>query len=264
MQQRQRRRLGLSALPLLVIAMLVPASAQAATADLAISKADSPDPVVDGDVLTYTITVSNLGPGTASGVTVTDKLSSHTEFVSASASQGSCEVTGKTVTCELGTLAASAAGTVTIEVRPNKTGELTNSASVAVGPGDTDPVAGNDTDTETTEVVAADDDGGGATCAGRAVTIDGTAGADTITGTAGRDVIKARGGNDLIRGLGDKDIVCAGGGKDTVRGGSGNDRLKGGSGRDRIKGGAGNDNLDGGPGRDTCRGGGGNDTKRSC
>ena len=52
MQQRQRRRLGLSALPLLVIAMLVPASAQAATADLAISKADSPDPVVEGNVLT--------------------------------------------------------------------------------------------------------------------------------------------------------------------------------------------------------------------
>ena len=32
-------------MPLLVIVMLLPASAQAATADLAISKADSPDPV---------------------------------------------------------------------------------------------------------------------------------------------------------------------------------------------------------------------------
>jgi uncharacterized repeat protein (TIGR01451 family) len=268
-QNTQRRWLRLStSLALFAIAWLVPASAHAATADLAITKADSPDPVAEGAVLTYTITVSNLGPGAASSATLTDELSSHVDFVSATPSQGSCDLGGKTVTCELGTLPAGPGATATIEVRPKKTGQLTNAASVAVGGGDTDPVMANNSATETTMVVAADGGGGGggggATCAGRAATIVGTSAADTLTGTTGRDVIKARGGNDQLRGLAGNDIVCAGGGKDTVRGGSGRDRLKGGSGKDVLMGGGGNDVLRGGPGRDSCRGGSGNDTKRSC
>ena len=78
-----KRRFGIGALPLLVIAILLPASAQAASADLAISKTDDADPVAEGSLLTYAITVTNLGPETASDATVTDKLSSHLEFVSA-------------------------------------------------------------------------------------------------------------------------------------------------------------------------------------
>jgi uncharacterized repeat protein (TIGR01451 family) len=266
MHSSQKRRLGLGVLPSLVIAMLIPATAQAATADLAISKSARPNPVTEGAALTYTITVNNLGPGTASNATVTDQLPQHVEFVSAQ--PGSCELSGKKVTCALVPLAADDEATVTITVRPTKAGELTNSASVAVGEGDTDPVGANDTDTETTTVVAAGGGGGGggggATCAGLAATIVGTGAADTLVGTTARDVIKARGGNDLIRGLASNDVVCAGGGNDTVKGGSGNDRLKGGSGKDLLKGGGGNDDLLGGPGRDTCRGGSGHDTKRSC
>jgi uncharacterized repeat protein (TIGR01451 family) len=262
MQKKRGRWLRLSALPLFAAALCVPASAQAATADLAISKSDSPDPVEQGAVLTYTITATNLGPATASDVTVTDKLPSQVDFASATASQGSCDIGGKTVTCELGTLAANAGATVTMRVTPRKAGELSNSASVAVGKGDTDPVASNDTDTETTTVVEAG--GGGATCAGEVVTILGTGDADVITGTTEADVIRTRGGNDQIRALAGNDIVCAGGGKDTVRGGSGKDRLKGGAGRDVLKGGDNNDALSGGPGRDQCRGGSGHDTKRSC
>jgi uncharacterized repeat protein (TIGR01451 family) len=269
MQNTKRRWLRLSTLlALFGIALLVPASAHAATADLAIGKSDSPDPVTEGAVLTYTITVSNTGPGTATGATLTDELASHVEFISATPSQGSCDIAGKTVTCELGALSAGSGATATIEVRPKKTGELMNSASVALSEGDTDPVMANNSATETTTVVAEDGGGGGggggATCAGRAATIVGTSAADTITGTTGRDVIKARGGNDQLRGLAGNDVVCAGGGKDTVRGGSGGDRLKGGSGKDVLKGGGGNDALRGGPGRDKCRGGSGNDTKRSC
>lgn len=255
-------------LALLALALVIPASAQAATADLAITKADSPDPVTEGTVLTYTITVTNLGPDAAGGVTVTDKLSSHVDFVSATASQGSCDRKGKTVTCTLGTLAVGeytpTEAVVTIKVKPKKVGPLTNEASVAVGKGDTDPVGANDTDSETTTVVAAGGGGGGPTCAGQAVTIAGTGGADTLSGTPSRDVIKARAGNDVVRGLQGNDIVCAGGGNDTLKGGSGNDRLKGGAGRDLLKGGGGNDDLLGGPGRDRCRGGSGQDTKSSC
>lgn len=252
------------------LAMLIPASASAATADLAISKTGSPDPVKVGAVLTYTIAVTNLGPGTATGVVVTDDLDSQVDFISATASPGACDLKGKTVTCTLGDVALSEytpGPTVTITVKPKKAGQITNTASVAVGQGDTDPNGANNTATTTTTVIAqggGGGGGGGATCSGRAVTIVGTGGADTLTGTAKRDVIKARGGNDQIRGLQGNDIVCAGGGNDTVKGGAGSDRLKGGSGRDLLKGGGGNDDLFGGPGRDRCRGGSGQDTKHSC
>jgi uncharacterized repeat protein (TIGR01451 family) len=270
MRAQSFRRRRLCALPLLAALMVVPASAQAATADLAISKTDSPDPVKQGAVLTYTIQVTNLGPGTVGGVTVTDDLDSHVDFVSAGATQGSCDQMGKKVTCALGTLGASpyaGSATVTILVKPKQVGQLSNTASVAVGSGNTDPNPANNTDTETTTVVAAGGGGGGGggpSCSGHAATIVGTGGSETITGTGKRDVIKARGGNDTVRGLQRGDIVCAGGGNDTVKGGSGNDRLKGGSGKDVLKGGGGDDDLFGGPGRDRCSGGSGHDTEHSC
>ena len=43
-------------------------------ADLGLTKSDSPDPVLAGQLLTYTLGVSNAGPHTAPGVTVTDTL----------------------------------------------------------------------------------------------------------------------------------------------------------------------------------------------
>ena len=250
----------------LAVVLLVPTTAEAATADLAVTTTDSPDPVVEGAELTYTVTISNLGPESASGVTLTDELSSQVQFVSASASQGSCDIKGKTVTCELGMLAVGDA-TVTIKVTPKKAGQLTNSASVAIAQGDDDPGSANNTDTETTTVNAAGGGGGGAggaTCGGRAATQVGTGGPDTLVGTPGGDVIKAKAGNDVIRGLQGNDIVCAGGGKDTLKGAAGNDRLKGGAGRDLLRGAGGSDDLLGGPGRDVCKGGPGRDTERSC
>lgn len=272
MSMRPRRgRLARRLLPAAIAgAVLFPAAALAATADLAIQKADSPDPVKVGSVLTYTITVSNLGPGTASAVTVTDQLPNHVDFVSVTASQGSCAQKNKKVICALGALQPSGeygAATVTIKVKPTKAGQLSNMASVDVGSGDTDPVAANNSDTETTTVIAAGNPygpSGGPKCAGRHADIVGTGGADVLVGTSKRDVIKARGGNDRIRGLGRRDIVCAGGGNDRVKGGSGSDLLKGGSGRDRLSGGRGNDDMFGGPGHDRCHGGPGHDTKHSC
>jgi uncharacterized repeat protein (TIGR01451 family) len=269
MNENARRLLRWGALASLAAAMLLPTGANAATADLAVVNTDNPDPVVEGAVLTYTVTVTNLGPASASGVTLTDDLDSHVDFVSAAASQGSCSHKAKAVTCNLGTLSASpyAPGAkVTIKVRPKKVGQISSTATVAVSKNDTDPVASNNSDAEATTVIASGGGGGGGgpTCAGHAATVVGTGGADTITGTSHRDVVKARGGNDTIRGLQANDIVCAGGGNDLLKGGAGNDRLKGGSGRDVLKGGGGDDTLLGGPGNDRCRGGAGHDVERSC
>ena len=73
--------------------------------DLSICKTDSPDPVVVGSPLEYTITVFNDGPSAATNVTVTDELPADVTFVSASASAGLGCLGVLTVTCDLGTLA---------------------------------------------------------------------------------------------------------------------------------------------------------------
>jgi uncharacterized repeat protein (TIGR01451 family) len=57
-------------------------------ADLAITKTDSPDPVITGNNLTYTVTVTNNGPDTATSVIVTDDLPAETTFVSCSSTGG--------------------------------------------------------------------------------------------------------------------------------------------------------------------------------
>ena len=94
-----------------------------------------------------------------------------------------------------------------------------------------------------------------ATCAGKPVTIGGTAGNDVLTGTPDADVISGGDGNDKIKGLKGKDVECGGGGKDTLNGGKGKDKLLGQKGRDTLKGGGGND---------TCKGGKGNDSASAC
>ena len=57
--------------------------------DLLVTKTASPVQVSAGDPLTYTITITNLGPSSASQVLVTDTLPAQVTFISASASQGS-------------------------------------------------------------------------------------------------------------------------------------------------------------------------------
>jgi len=129
-------------------------------ADLSIKKTGSPNPVASGSRLTYTITVTNHGALTATGVTVTDPLPASVHFNSMSPSQGTCtrSTTTKpktkdgTVTCNLGSLSGGASATITIVVTPTRTGTLTNTASVTMD--QTDPTPGDNSDTATTLVTA--------------------------------------------------------------------------------------------------------------
>jgi uncharacterized repeat protein (TIGR01451 family) len=268
------------ALALALVFAGVGMAAKAGTADLAITKVDSPDPVAVGTVLTYTIGVQNLGPDTATGVRVTDQLPKGVDFVSANSTAGKCTRKGRKVTCDLGQVGApgldyGAPPVVTLSVIPRKTGVISNTASVKGE--QKDPVSANDKATVTTSVV-----GPGPTCRGVVVSISGTAGNDLITGTPGRDVIATFQGNDTIVSLAGRDLVCAGSGADFVGagaaadrifGGAGLDRLlgrggpdllKGGAGPDVLKGNRGADRLRGGPGFDRCRGGAGVDSSRGC
>jgi uncharacterized repeat protein (TIGR01451 family) len=120
-------------------------------ADLAVTMTDSPDPISVGSVLRYSITVTNNGPATATGVRIVDPLPSGLTPVSVTTSQGTC--TGSTaITCSLGSLAASARATVEISVRPAAPGSLVN--TVVVASTSPDPVSTNDTATVETTVQA--------------------------------------------------------------------------------------------------------------
>ncbi|MFQ5578186.1 MAG: DUF11 domain-containing protein, partial [Anaerolineae bacterium] len=98
-------------------------------ADLSVSKVDSADPAPAGSVATYTITVRNLGPDTASGVVVTDTLPPGTPPLAFS--DPPCVLAGNELGCTLGTLAPQATRTLTVTVQPAATGTITNSVRVA-------------------------------------------------------------------------------------------------------------------------------------
>ncbi len=125
-------------------------------ADLAVTLTDSPDPVIVRGTLTYTATVTNNGPSTASWVRLTDTLPDDIVFVSATASQGPCHdhevvpVTGS-VTCLVGELANGASATVTITVTPTKTGSISDTAAASANEGDPNPA-----DNSATEATAVD------------------------------------------------------------------------------------------------------------
>lgn len=119
-------------------------------ADLALAMSDAPDPVTNGNNVTYTLTITNNGPDTATGVTLADTLpSSGATFVSATPSQGNCYGTGP-VNCSLGDIANGANATVSVVLQTTATGVISNSATVSTTV--TDPNSGNDTTGENTTV----------------------------------------------------------------------------------------------------------------
>lgn len=261
------------------------APAPPGSADLSISKTASSGTVSVGSNLTYSIGVQNLGPDSASGVTVTDSLPREVDFVSANSSIGQCTLKGRRVTCAIGGLefgpsSRESSATVTLTVAVRKSGTIRNTASVDGA--QRDPVPANNKATAIVRAVAAPKPVAPATCRGQLANVVGTGHADLLTGTAGRDVIAARGGNDTIASLGGRDLICAGpgrdavnagpgadrvfagGGSDRVRGRGGHDVLRGGSGPDLLKGNAGSDRLRGGSGFDRCVGGPGLDSIRGC
>jgi uncharacterized repeat protein (TIGR01451 family) len=274
----------LLALVSLVAALLyVPAAntAPGDVADLEVVKADTPDPVLIGAPLTYTVRVVNLGPQAATGVVVTDELPSQTTFVSASTMSGNCERKGRRVTCEVGNLAAdvtkASAVTVTVQIQPRRVGTIENTASVDSI--ENDPVTANDRSTTSTQVT---EPAQAFTCRGVPATHPGTPGPDRLVGTSAPDVIVARGGADVVFGLAGRDLICAGGGGDQVNAGSAADRVFGEAGADRLHGrggpdllagnrgadalagNAGSDRLRGGRGFDLCIGGAGFDRDHGC
>ncbi|HLI58121.1 MAG TPA: DUF11 domain-containing protein [Solirubrobacteraceae bacterium] len=97
--------------------------------DLSIVKRVNHAAARPGQLLTYTLVITNHGPDAASGVTVMDSPKLAVSDVHATPSQGSC-TTGKVVRCSLGTIADGASATITVTERVTKPGMQDNSASV--------------------------------------------------------------------------------------------------------------------------------------
>ena len=139
------------------------ATVVAASADLSITKTDSPDPVLAGNNLTYTITVTNGGPSTAVAVAINDTLAAGTSFVSAVDGNGvtACAlVQPNIVSCDLATMAPATSKIIILTVKvaasvyPPGT-VLTNTATVSSTT--PDPVSANNSATAGTTVNTAAD-----------------------------------------------------------------------------------------------------------
>jgi uncharacterized repeat protein (TIGR01451 family) len=144
------------------LSMTTTVASPAANADLAVTKANTPDPVPAGHDLTYTIVVTNNGPATALVVTLTDAVPTNTTFRSVSTPGGwSCTTpavggTGS-VSCTLASLPSGQLSAATLRVRVDAGATagstITNSASVSSTI--VDPVPGNNSASATTTVAAA-------------------------------------------------------------------------------------------------------------
>jgi uncharacterized repeat protein (TIGR01451 family) len=115
-----------------------------------------PNPVVAGQKETYTITVTNRGPLTATGVVAQDAWSAASgikggiAFKSVSTTQGSCTQSGSGISCDLGSLANGANATITLILQPRSKGTLSDTATVSGN--EYDPNAGNNSSTVVTTV----------------------------------------------------------------------------------------------------------------
>ena len=127
-------------------------------ADLALTKRASPDPVVAGAQLVYTLTVTNLGPSRAADVTLTDNLPSGTTFFLVTPDNPTCTYSNGDITCRLGDLSRGEQRHITIMVQVDNDvpgGSLSNTATVTSATTDPDST-NNDASTSTAVHLSAD------------------------------------------------------------------------------------------------------------
>lgn len=115
--------------------------------DLSIVKTGPVAIVSAGGTVTYTLTVTNNGPGNSSGFVVNDTLPA--ELTNVATASDACTVTGNDVQCVGGRLVAgdSVTYTVTATVPASTTASVENTATVTSN--EEDPTPGNNTSTTT-------------------------------------------------------------------------------------------------------------------
>ncbi|HKW57029.1 MAG TPA: C25 family cysteine peptidase [Candidatus Acidoferrum sp.] len=132
----------------------------ATTADLSITNTASPNPVIAGNNITYTVVVTNNGAASAGTVAFTEAIPANTTFVSVTpvpAAGWSCGVASGTLTCSNPLMAAGASTTFTVVVMVNAGTAagtvITDTANVSSAT--TDPNPNNNSATATVVVATA-------------------------------------------------------------------------------------------------------------
>ena len=124
-------------------------------ADVAITARASASPIVAGSSVTWTITVTNQGPGNAASVLVADNLPTSVTFVScASTGNGLCQGSGNSRTVSFSSIAAGASQTITLVATvncPTANGVVINN-SVTVSSSTHDPNTSNNSASATVTV----------------------------------------------------------------------------------------------------------------
>ncbi|MCU1244500.1 MAG: hypothetical protein JWN02_410, partial [Acidobacteria bacterium] len=147
----------------LLFACLVSVSAFAQSADQELTAVDSPDPVVPGNNLTYTVTVTNHGPDAAVNGGMNGALANQVILQSMMPPAGfACSQFGQNISCINPSFAsgATAVFTIVVQVDPALLPQADGSFSSIFSPSGTtsDPVTSNNTKTVTTSFVTPDAD----------------------------------------------------------------------------------------------------------
>ncbi|MEO8378394.1 MAG: C25 family cysteine peptidase [Acidobacteriota bacterium] len=132
--------------------------AAATSADMAIVKTSSSNPIRTGANLVYSLQVTNNGPATATNVTVSDPLPANLTYVSNSTTKGTCAYNAgtRTVSCALGSMVNGQIAVISVRVTVDAAASgqtLTNTATVAAT--ETDPVPSNNTSSSPVVVISA-------------------------------------------------------------------------------------------------------------
>ncbi len=126
--------------------------------DLSIEKTATPDPVIGGGEITYTLTVRNAGPSASAGFKVVDSLPAAVTYVANSfAGSGWTFVPGTMTATHAGSLANGGSTSFSFRARVNAgSGNVVNTARVDAG-STPDPLLDNNTGSVTTQVTAGAD-----------------------------------------------------------------------------------------------------------
>jgi len=130
----------------------------ATTADLSITNTDTPNPVIAGNNISYSVVVKNNGSAAASTVAFSEAILANTTFVSATpppSSGWTCSVASGTLTCSNATLASGTSATFAVVLTVNSGTAagtvITDTANVAATTTDPNP---NNNAATATDVVA--------------------------------------------------------------------------------------------------------------
>ncbi len=105
-------------------------------ADMGLGMTASPTNVVATSNVTFSVTATNYGPGTATNIVITDTLPAGCSFVSASATVGSTSTNALGLIWSISSLATNAGGRVDLVVQTSVPGVVSNVAAVVTGSAD--------------------------------------------------------------------------------------------------------------------------------